>query len=143
MAATTPGEFRFVRGCFIVAAILMVASALMLHSLEGVALWVRAATAALIGAVALGGLTVALDWVRHKEMAIQKPVETSGEQPKIQTPPITPQIDLTKNEGVLIPGNAPMPELARRCGLPENALAVFIGSNLAWSTPSSHRFGDG
>ncbi len=47
-------------------------------------------------------------------------------------------IDLSKNEGILIPSNAPMPELARKCGLPDNALAVFIGSNLAWSTRFPH-----
>jgi hypothetical protein len=67
MAATTPGEFRFVRGCFIVAALLMITSALMLHSLGEFALWIRAAVAAVIGAMALGGLTVAIDWVRNKE----------------------------------------------------------------------------
>lgn len=47
-------------------------------------------------------------------------------------------IDLSKNEGVLIPAHEPMPELARRCRLPENALAVFIGSNLSWSTRFPH-----
>ena len=45
----------------------------------------------------------------------------------------TPQIDLTKNEGVLVPSNLPTPPMPRGCNIPKDLLAVFFGSNVAVS----------
>ena len=66
MAATSPGEFRFVRGCFILAALLTFASAIWLtHEMPlGIA---KIVIVGAIGAVAAIGLVVAFDWVAQKQ----------------------------------------------------------------------------
>jgi hypothetical protein len=93
MPASTPGEFRFVRWCFVLAAASMVASALMVHSVHEMPLWTRSLIAALVGAVAIGGLTFALGWVRQKQEAIKK-VEA-------QPPSYSGKIEAEKSELLL------------------------------------------
>src|SRR5882757_9954800 len=73
MPASSRGEFRFTRGCFLLSAILMGGSAAMLHSLNEQPLWLRVSMAAVVGAFALGGLVYALDWVTKKETAVLGP----------------------------------------------------------------------
>jgi hypothetical protein len=83
MSASSPGEFNFIRSCFILAAILMVGSALMLHRLDNMPLWARVSVAAVVGALASGALVFALDWVRNKEALARKQLEPIAEAPPI------------------------------------------------------------
>ena len=46
--------------------------------------------------------------------------------------------DLSKNEGVLIPRQEPIPSYALRCGMPANAFIVIWGTNVSWSTKFPH-----
>jgi hypothetical protein len=66
MGTTTPGEFRFVRGCFIVAAILTLGSLIWLTHEYPLGL-IKIASAAIIGATIAVGLVVAFDWIKKKE----------------------------------------------------------------------------
>src|SRR5207253_2619833 len=68
MASPTKGEFRFVKGCFYSTAALFTSTVLgtFWFYREGPAT-LRILIAALAGALILGGLVAALDWVRGKE----------------------------------------------------------------------------
>jgi hypothetical protein len=72
MAATTPGEFRFIRGCFILAAILACGSALLFNAPD-IPLWARVLVTSLVGGLSLGGLVIAFDWVGKKQAAVAPP----------------------------------------------------------------------
>jgi hypothetical protein len=69
LSANTIGEFKLARSCFYVTAALMMGSGAMLYSISTLPLWARSGLAALVGAIALGGLVCVLDWVAHKESA--------------------------------------------------------------------------
>lgn len=74
MAATTPGEFRFVRGCFYAAAIIFTATifASLWNYTEG-SEPMRVLAAALAGAAMFAGMAIALDWTAKKKSAVVKP----------------------------------------------------------------------
>lgn len=44
-----------------------------------------------------------------------------------------PPIDLTKNEGVLLPDNLLMPPAPKGCEIPDDALAIFYGGSVTWT----------
>lgn len=69
MVATTRGEFNFVRGCFVAAALVSAITVFLLYWYyrEG-SLPMRAIFAAIAGAVIFGGLATALNWVDRKEL---------------------------------------------------------------------------
>ena len=46
--------------------------------------------------------------------------------------------DLSKNDGILLPSNQKTPELPNKCILPDNSLAVFLGTDVAWATFFPH-----
>lgn len=69
-ATTTPGEFKLARWCFFITALLMMAAGAMLYLVPGLSLWARSGLAAVVGAVSLGGLVYALDWVAKKEEGV-------------------------------------------------------------------------
>jgi hypothetical protein len=71
MVATTPGEFKFVRACFVVAGVVSAATVFLLqwNYPEG-SPTMRAVIIAVVGALIFGGVSVALDWVKSKEAAI-------------------------------------------------------------------------
>ncbi|QAU44191.1 hypothetical protein XH91_01680 [Bradyrhizobium guangzhouense] len=46
----------------------------------------------------------------------------------------SPPPDLSKNEGVLVPAEQQMPPLPPHCDLPQGAVAVFLGTDVAWAT---------
>lgn len=68
MAATTPGEFRFIRACFIAAAVISAVTVFLLqwNYTEGIPA-VRIGTIAILGAMIFGGLAASLDWLNHKQ----------------------------------------------------------------------------
>jgi hypothetical protein len=70
MAATTHGEFRFVRACFVAAGVVSAATVFLLqwNYPEGPPI-MRIVIVALAGALIFGGVSAALDWVKHKEVA--------------------------------------------------------------------------
>lgn len=70
MAATTPGEFRFVRGCFIVAATLTLGSFIWLTHEQQLGIGKLILVGA-IGAIVTIGLVIALDWVKRKQLSAQ------------------------------------------------------------------------
>jgi len=74
MAATSPGEFRFVRACFAAAAILTLGSFLWLTYEQPMGS-AKLICAAIIGAIVSVGLVVALEWVKAKQEAIDIPKE--------------------------------------------------------------------
>jgi hypothetical protein len=81
MAATTKGEFWFVRGCFIVAALLTLASLAWLtyeHPLGPG----KISVAAVVGAIVAVGLVVALEWVSNKERAALPTDHEGTSEPK-------------------------------------------------------------
>jgi len=54
------------------------------------------------------------------------------------------KIDLSTNEGILIPGDEPTPAKPR-CNIPSTAMGVFFGSNVAWTVDQAFdiiRIGD-
>jgi hypothetical protein len=82
MAATTPGEFRFVRGCFIVAAVLAIVSFLALtHDLP--LNLAKIISAGVVGASVLIGLVFALEWVDKKQASQPSRPETAVELPDV------------------------------------------------------------
>jgi hypothetical protein len=84
MAATTPGEFRFVRSCFIVAAALTIASFVWLTR-EYPLGWIKITSAGAFGAIVTISLVVALEWVTGKQAQVNKsPAQTNAsQQPEI------------------------------------------------------------
>jgi hypothetical protein len=82
MAATSRGEFHFIRGCFIAVACGTIGAHLWWQWTNEAALtgW-RVAIGGLVGAVTVAGLVLALDWVKRKEAAAIPPKaeESSGE----------------------------------------------------------------
>jgi hypothetical protein len=68
MVATTLGEFRFVRACFVTAALISTATVLLLQwNYQEGSLAMRAVIVAVTAASIFGGLSVALDWVNKKQ----------------------------------------------------------------------------
>lgn len=86
MAASTHGEFRFVRGCFLLAALLTFVSAIWLtHDMPLGAY--RLGIVAIAGAMAAVGLSIAVDWVREKEAPFI-PAQLPAVVPRPTEPPI-------------------------------------------------------
>jgi len=76
VAVKTPQEFWFVRGCFVVAALLTVVSFIWLtHELPLGP--VKTTAAAIIGAITLVALVGGFDWLSKKEEAVKKEEATS------------------------------------------------------------------
>jgi hypothetical protein len=74
MVATTRGEFNFVRGCFVAAALVSTVTVFLLYWYyrEG-SLPMRVVVAAVAGAVIFGGLAAALNWVDRKQAPLPPP----------------------------------------------------------------------
>jgi uncharacterized membrane protein YhhN len=69
MAATTPGEFQFIRGCFVLSAALATGAIFLSQWNTGFLSPARLAITAVLGAVVFAGMAIALDWVQKKEGA--------------------------------------------------------------------------
>lgn len=52
--------------------------------------------------------------------------------------PETVSIDLSKNEGILVPDNQPIPDFAQNSRAPANAIMVVWGTNVSWTTQPDH-----
>jgi hypothetical protein len=87
MAASTPGEFRFVRGCFITAAVLTIGSLAWLTYEQDLGL-AKIAIAGVVGAVVAIGLVVALEWVNRKQAEVKPFVS-----PVTPAPTVAPAIE--------------------------------------------------
>jgi hypothetical protein len=148
MATPTRGELRFARILFIIAAILAVASFAWLTHEVPLATG-KVIAAGLIGAAISISLVLGIDWINRRERAAFPKTNTSDHIVKSEDKEDKPQeilgpksapapnIDLTKNEDVLIPANLPMPEHLPP-DVPPNALVVFWGSNISWNTRLPH-----
>ncbi len=93
MAATTRGEFLFVRCCFIVAAALTIFSVVWLtHEMPFGP--VKLAVVGAAGAIATIGLAVAWDWVSRKETdALPKQAEVEiGKLPEVKVRLVYPDL---------------------------------------------------
>jgi hypothetical protein len=53
--------------------------------------------------------------------------------------PQKPPVDLTKNEGVLEPGNLPTPPIRAGVSIPDDAFAVFAGGGVHWTQGASFK----
>lgn len=85
MAATTKGEFRFLRLCLWVSAAFAVGAHLVaLWNKPGPISALEVLIAALVGAVAVGGLAYAIDWVKRKELAT---LSATSESPPVAEAP--------------------------------------------------------
>lgn len=86
----------------------------------------KAIIAAGFGALVFVGLGYALEWVRNKQFSVEK----------IAAP--IANIDRTKNEGILLPGNSPDPDSVKCIkSLPADPFFVSYGSNIvAGSRPT-------
>jgi hypothetical protein len=147
MANPTRGELRFARILFIIAAILAVTSFAWLTHEVPLATG-KVISAGLIGAAISISLVLGIDWINRRERAafpktnisdhVVKSEDKEDKPQEILGPKSAPapNIDLTKNEDVLIPAKLPMPNLPP--GVPPNALVVFWGSNVSWSTRLPH-----
>jgi hypothetical protein len=105
MAAATPGEFRFVWGCFIVAATLTLGSFIWLTYEQPLGL-AKILVAGIIGAIVSIGLVIAFGWVRSKQDAAEhaaSPVAT--EEPAAPLAKV-PQLRLTVFGGNIFTPNA-------------------------------------
>lgn len=52
--------------------------------------------------------------------------------------PVTPNVDLSKNEGVLVPSNLPTPPLPHGVTIPDDGVAALYGSNVSVNTTFPH-----
>src|SRR6266849_1107459 len=100
MNATTRGEFRFVRGCFVLTALIATTAVFMWQWTSGQTLWpTRVLLSGLAGAVIFVGLAIALDWVKTRQRASTAPVSVlPGEGGKGGSGTIT------GNNGIVIGG---------------------------------------
>jgi hypothetical protein len=80
MVINTPGEFNFVRACFIAAAAISAGTVFLLYwnYTEG-SPGMRIITAALAGAVIFGGLAGALNWLDRKQPAVDESSKKASE----------------------------------------------------------------
>jgi hypothetical protein len=99
-------EFWIARACFAVAAIDALGfTVFWLWSAERFVTW-KTAIGAVIGAVTVVALAYGLQWIDYRE---------------------------DKAATKLVAGTKPTPNPPPGCVIPENALAVFLGSSVAWS----------
>jgi hypothetical protein len=106
MTATSTNEFRFVRGCFMVSAFATLCVAVEMHAENEYSLWLRAVIGAIIAAVAVGGLIVALAWVRNKE-------ESSSTTTPNNFGIISPKVDVLFSPGKPDNGITPKIQIGR------------------------------
>jgi hypothetical protein len=100
-------EFWIARACFAIAALDALGfTVFWLWSAERFFTW-KTVVGAVIGAATVVVLAYGLQWIDYRE---------------------------DKAESKLIAGTKPMPEAPPRCVIPQDALAVFLGSSVAWST---------
>ena len=134
MVALTEHEIRIARPIVWFAAIMFVVRWGMWGFTTNEPILVRAAIGAVAGAFVLGVLPPSIQWIANREqLSSEQIVDT-----KVDKPVSTPQLDLGSNEGILVPGNAPMPEMVAKCRVPDGALSILIGSNLSWNTRFPH-----
>lgn len=87
MAANTPGEFSFLRACFVAAGVISAVAVFLLqwNYPEGSPV-MRAIAVALAGALVFGSISVALDWVKRKEAATPAPSVEKTERSTTSAP---------------------------------------------------------
>jgi hypothetical protein len=64
-------------------------------------------------------------------------MDTKKEASSVDQKPQT--IDLTKNEGILLPDNLSMPPAPKGCEIPDDALAIFYGGSVTWTQRDSQK----
>jgi hypothetical protein len=166
MPATTKREFQFLKGCLLVSGALIIASLFFIDWRDDLtSLHFRAVINAAVAAILAGGLTYGINWLGKKQesflgaakgdtattsAAAKKngPNISAGHDVNIghigdvinQIAPEIPKIDLSKYEGVLMPGNFPTPPLPQACrrSVPSDALTLFWGSNASWNVRLPH-----
>lgn len=97
MATTTPGEFRFVRSCFYVAAAICTITtfASLWNYTEGSEA-MRVLAAGVVGALMFAGMALALDWINKKQEGVNLATSANSSPPPAapspaRTPPTLPQ----------------------------------------------------
>jgi hypothetical protein len=111
MTAADPNGFLVAKICFVFSALDIVGFAVYLLSRNTDNPFWRTVAAGAIGMVTIAALVWVLSWLNYREA-------------------------LTST--ILTPGNQPTPIHPLVRGLPDNALLVLLGSNLAWATKMPH-----
>ena len=127
---------------FTAAAIILGIADIMWAATTEQSLGSRLFISAVVGAVVLVGLSESIRYVYRSQHLQPAKNEAQNRQKESKNSPTisasgnvtighigdvynsdTPQIDLTKNEGVLVPSNLPTPPMPRECNIPKD----FIG----------------
>jgi hypothetical protein len=110
MGATTRGEFRFVRACFIVAGLLTLASLAWLTYEHPLGLG-KILVAAVVGAAVAVGLVVALEWVSNKESAALSKSPEPVSEPKTSALPPKYSGEIAPIEKLIFASGGPSPKI--------------------------------
>ena len=130
---------------FTAAAIILGIADIMWAATTEQSLGSRLFISAVVGAVVLVGLSESIRYVYRSQHLQPAKNEAQNRQKESKNSPTisasgnvtighigdvynsdTPQIDLTKNEGVLVPSNLPTPPMPRECNIPKTHWRYFL-----------------